>query len=66
MKSIQSKIKGNTQGTKSDGKEAGLKSTFWNKQKKYTFNWNRMKKTRIQKNEERLRNLQDNFKHSKI
>ena len=25
-----------------------------------------MKKTRIQKNEERLRNLQDNFKHSNI
>ena len=37
----------------------------WTRRKKETLNQNRMKK-QIKKYEERLRNLHDNFKHSKI
>ena len=48
------------------GEKPGLKSTVWSRRKKETFNQDRMKKTRIQKNEESLRNLQDNFKRSNI
>ena len=47
------------------GRKPGLKSMFW-RRKEQTFNQNQMKKTRIQKNEERLRNLQETFKCSNI
>ena len=47
------------------GRKPGLKSMVWSRRKKWTFNQNRMK-TRIQNNEERLRNLWDNFKHSNL
>ena len=46
------------------GRKPGFKSTVWSRRKKETFNQNRTEETRIQKNEERLRNLQDIFKHS--
>ena len=36
----------------------------WTTREKETFNQNRMKKQEFKKNEEKLRNLQDNFKHS--
>ena len=61
---MKSEIKENVQGTNSDRKETGLKSMVWTRRKKYTFNQNRMKKQEFRKNEERVRNLQDNFKHS--
>ena len=48
------------------GRKLGLKSTVWTRRKKETSNQKRMKKKKIQKNEERLRNLQDIFKHSNI
>ena len=48
------------------GRKLELKSTIWTRRKNETFNQDRMKKTRIQKNEERLRNLQDIFKRSNI
>ena len=48
------------------GRKAGLKSTEWTRRKKETFNENRMKKQEFKKNEERLRNLWDNFKYSNI
>ena len=38
----------------------------WSRRKKLTFKQNRMKKQEFKKNEERLRKLQDNFKHSNI
>ena len=44
----------------------GRKSTIWSRRKKETFNQNRMKKQVFKKNEKRLRNLQDIFKHSNI
>ena len=46
------------------GRKLGLKSTVWTRRKKETFNQNRMKKQEFQKNEERLRNVWDNFKCS--
>ena len=39
------------------GRKPELKSTIWNRRKKETFNWNRMKNQEIKKNEERLRNF---------
>ena len=56
MKTTQSEIKKNIQGTNSDGKEAGTQINEWEQKEE----------TRILKNEERLRNLQDIFKHSNI
>ena len=38
----------------------------WTRRKKETFNQKKNEETRIQKNEKRLRNLQDIFKHSNI
>ena len=48
------------------GRKLGLKSTIWDRRKKETFNQNRMKKQEYTKNEERFRNLRDNFKCSNI
>ena len=45
------------------GRKLGLKSTVWTIKNKYTVNQNRIKKQEFKKNE-RLRNLQDNFKCS--
>ena len=47
------------------GRKPGLKSMIWSRRKKQTFNQNRMKKQDFKKNE-RIRNLQDNFKSSNI
>ena len=44
------------------GRKLGLKSTLWARRKKETPNQKSMKKQEFKKNEERLRNLQDNFK----
>ena len=49
VKVMQSEINENVQGTNSEGKETGTKSTVWNKRKKYTFNQNRMKKQEFKK-----------------
>ena len=48
------------------GKKPGLKSTVWTRRKKGNIQPEKNEETRIQKNEERLRNLQDNFKCSNI
>ena len=48
------------------GRKPRLRSMVWRRRKKETFNQNRVKKQEVKKNEERLRNLQDNFKHSNI
>ena len=48
------------------GRKLGLKSTVWSRRKEETFNQNRMKKQEFKKNEERLRNLWGNLKHSNI
>ena len=77
VKAMQSEIQKNIQGTNSEGKKTGTKINDLEQKEEKTFNWNRMKKknpkeskeskrTRIQKNKERLRNLWDNFKCSNI
>ena len=48
------------------GRKPGLKSTVWTKRKKENIQPEKNAETRIQKNEERLRNHQDNFKCSNI
>ena len=64
MKAIQSEIKKNIQGTNSDGKE--IRTQINGLEQKEEINIQpQQKEGRIQKNEERLRNLQD-FKCSNI
>ena len=58
--------KENAQGTNSDTKAPELKTMVWSRRKKERFNQNRIKKQEFKKNEERLRNCRDNFKHSNI
>ena len=49
------------------GRKAGLKSTVWNRKKEdRNIQPEQNEETRIQKNEERLRNLQDIFKRFNI
>ena len=66
MKSIQSEIKKNIQGTKSEGKETGTQLNNLEQKEEINIQPERMKKQEFQKNKERLRNLQDNFKHPNI
>ena len=67
MEAVQSEIKENTQRTNSEGKEPGLPSTIWSGRKKINIlPEQNEEETRTQKNEERLRNLWDNFKSYNI
>ena len=66
MKATQSEIKQNIQGTNSDGKETGTQINGLDEKEEISIQPEQNKETRIQKNEERLRNLQDNFKHSNV
>ena len=49
MKTMKSEIKENAQGTKSEGRKLGLKSTVWSRRKKETSNQKRMKKQEFKK-----------------
>ena len=66
VKAIQSVMRKNMQGTNSKGNETGthISDLKWNEEMNFQLEKN--EKTRIQKNEERLRNLWDNFKCFKI
>ena len=66
MKTIQSEIKGNIQGTKSDGKETGTQTKDLKQNEEINIQPEQNEETRIQKNVEKLRKLWDNFKHSNI
>ena len=63
---MQSEIKENLQGTNSDGKETGTQINSLEQKEEISIQPEQNEETRIQKNEERLRNLRDNFKHSNI
>ena len=65
VRAMQSEIKENVQGTNSEGKEMGNQINDLEKEK-INIQPEKNEETRIQKNEKRLRNLQDNFKHSNI
>ena len=58
--------KENVQGTNSDGKETGTQINGVNQKEERNIQLEKNEETRILKNEERLRNLQDNFKRSNI
>ena len=66
MKAMLREIKKNVQGTNSDGKEPGTQSNDLKQKKEIIIQLEQNEETKIQKNEERLRNLWDNFKHSNI
>ena len=66
MSEIQSEIKENIQGAKSEGKETGTHINYLDQKEEINIRAEYNEETRIQKNEERLRNLWDNFKYSNI
>ena len=67
MKAMKSEMKENIQGTNSDGKETGTQINDLEPKEEINIQPEQNEKTRIQKkNEERLRNFQDNCKHSNI
>ena len=66
MKAAQNEIKQNIQGTNSEGKETGTQINDLEQKEEINIQLEQNEETRIQENEERLRNLWDNFKHSNI
>ena len=66
VKAIQSEMKTNVQGTNSGWKEIWTQINDLDYKEEINIQPEQNEETRIQKNEERLRNLQDNFKHPNI
>ena len=66
MKAMQSEIKANVQGTNNDGKETGTQIDSLDLEEEINIQQKQNEETRIQKYEERRRNLWDNLQHSKI
>ena len=63
---MKSEIKENAQGTNSDGKETRTQINCLEQKEEINIQPKQKKERRIQKNEESLRNFQDNFEHSNI
>ena len=63
---VKSEIKENVQGTNSDRKKAGTQINGLEQEEERNIQPEQNEETRIQKNEEGLRNLQDILKHSNI
>ena len=66
VKAMQSEIKKNVQGTNSDRKETGTQINDLEQKEEINIQPEQNEDARILNNEERLRNLQDNFKLSNI
>ena len=66
VKAMKNEIKENIQGTNSNGKETGTQINGLEQKEEINIQPQQTEETRISKNEERLRNLQDNFKRSNI
>ena len=67
MKAMLRETKENVQGTNSDWKETGTQMKGVDQKEERNIQPEKNEETRIQKNEDRLRNLQeDNFKYSNI
>ena len=66
VKSIQSEIKENIQGTISERRETGTQINDLEQKEEINIQPEQNEETRTQKNEERFRNFWDNFKHSNI
>ena len=66
VRAMQSEIKKNIQGTNSEGKETGTQINGGDQKEERNIQPEKNEETRIRKNEERLRNLQDILKRSNI
>ena len=66
MKAMLRETKENVQGTNSDGKETGTQTNSMDQKEERNIQPEKNEETRIWKNEERLRNLQDILKRSNI
>ena len=66
VQAMQSEIKKNIQGTNSEGKETGTQINSLDQNEEINTQPEQNEETRIQKYEERLRNLQDILKRSNI
>ena len=66
IKAMLRETKKNVQGTNSKAKETGTQINGVDQKEERNIQPEKKEETRIQKNEERLRNLQDIFKHSNI
>ena len=66
MKAMLRETKENVQGTSSDGKETGTQINSVDQKEERSIQPEKNEATRIRKNEERLRNLQDILKRSNI
>ena len=66
MKDTQNEIKQNIQETNSDRKETRTQNNNLEQNGEINIQSDKNEETRIQKNEERLRNLWDNLEHSNI
>ena len=66
VKAMKSEIKENVQGTNSDGEETRTHINNLEQKKEINIQSKQNEEIRIQRNEERLRNLWDNFKCSNI
>ena len=66
IKAMVRETKENVQGTNSDAKETGTQINGVDQKEERNIPPEKNEETRIQKNEERLRNLQDILKHSNI
>ena len=66
MKAMLRETKENVQGTNSDAKETGTQVNGVDQKEERNIQPEKNEETRIRKNEERLRNLQDILKHSNI
>ena len=66
VKTMKSEIKENVQGTNSEGKETGTQINGLKQKEEINIQPEQNEETRIQKTEEKLRNLQDILKRSNI
>ena len=66
MKAMLRGTKENIQGTNSDGKETRTQINGVDQKEERNIQPEKNEETRIQKSEERIRNLWDNFKHSNV
>ena len=66
MKAMLRETKENVQGTNSDRKETGTQINSVGQKEERNIQPEKNEETRIQKYEERLRNLQDILKHSNV
>ena len=66
VKAMKSEIKENVQGTNSEGKETRTQINSLDQKEEINIQPEQHEETKIQKNEDRLRNLWDNLKRSSI